>query len=307
MALDQGTRDDITGIIGSDDVVLFMKGKRRLPQCGFSATVVGILDQLVDKYTTVDVLSQPEIRQGIKEFSNWPTIPQLYVKGEFVGGCDIVKDLFAQGELETMLGMSAEIPAPTLTISEGALGALESAREADEPKILRFEIAAGFRYGLAFDEKRDGDVEITIGDYAVVLDRMTARQADGTTIDFVESAGGGGFKITNPNEPPRVKKMVAADLKAKLDAKEALTLVDVRTTDEVAIANITAARHFDPEMQAELLAMSKDATIVFHCHHGGRSQNVAEHFVAQGFQNIYNLEGGIDAWAVQVDSSIARY
>lgn len=307
MALEETVKNDLDQIIGSDKVVLFMKGKRRLPQCGFSAQVVGILDSLVDSYTTVDVLSRPDIRQGIKEFSNWPTIPQLFVGGEFVGGCDIVKDLFAKGELEGLLGVKAELPTPSIEISDAALGALESARGADEAKLVRFEIGNGFTYGLAFDDKREGDVEVTASDYTIVLDRMTARAADGTKIDFVEAAGGGGFKITNPNEPPRVKQMGAATLKAKLDASEPITLVDVRPPDEVAVASISAARPFDPHMQAELFSLPKDTAIVFHCHHGGRSQNVAEHFVAKGFSNIYNLEGGIDAWSVQVDSSVPRY
>src|SRR5687768_1701046 len=92
MPLSDSTRNQLSQMIGSDRVVLFMKGNRGMPQCGFSATVVGILDELVPAYKTVDVLADPAVRDGIKELSNWPTIPQLYVGGEFVGGCDIVKD-----------------------------------------------------------------------------------------------------------------------------------------------------------------------------------------------------------------------
>jgi monothiol glutaredoxin len=86
--------------ISGSDVVLFMKGTPVFPQCGFSAAVVQILTELGVKFKGVDVLKDPEIRQGIKEFSNWPTIPQLYVKGEFVGGCDIVREMFESDELE---------------------------------------------------------------------------------------------------------------------------------------------------------------------------------------------------------------
>jgi monothiol glutaredoxin len=86
--------DRIKADIASNDVVLYMKGTPAMPQCGFSATVVHILDHVGVKYKGVNVLADPEIRQGIKDFSNWPTIPQLYVKGEFVGGCDIVKEMF---------------------------------------------------------------------------------------------------------------------------------------------------------------------------------------------------------------------
>ena len=89
--------------IASNDVVLFMKGTPVFPQCGFSAAVVQILSELGVKFKGVNVLADDEIRQGIKEFSNWPTIPQLYVKGEFVGGCDIVREMFEEDELGPFL------------------------------------------------------------------------------------------------------------------------------------------------------------------------------------------------------------
>lgn len=97
------TRTRIEEILKSNRVVLFMKGDRRFPQCGFSATVVQILDELLPDYVTVNVLEDPEIREGIKEYSSWPTIPQLYVAGEFQGGCDIVIDMYRSGELQEKL------------------------------------------------------------------------------------------------------------------------------------------------------------------------------------------------------------
>lgn len=89
--------------ISNDDVVLYMKGSPVFPQCGFSATVVQVLEHMQVPFQAYDVLQDPELRQGIKEFSDWPTIPQLYVKGEFVGGCDIVREMFTSGELKEML------------------------------------------------------------------------------------------------------------------------------------------------------------------------------------------------------------
>lgn len=90
--------------VNSHPVVLFMKGTPQFPQCGFSATVIQVLKQSgLSKVAAFNVLDSEELRQGIKEFSNWPTIPQLYIKGEFVGGCDIVKELFETGELQSML------------------------------------------------------------------------------------------------------------------------------------------------------------------------------------------------------------
>jgi len=92
-------QDRIRNDITENEVVLFMKGTPVFPQCGFSAAVVEILSELGVKFKGVNVLADPEIRQGIKEFSNWPTIPQLYVKGEFVGGCDIIREMFEADEL----------------------------------------------------------------------------------------------------------------------------------------------------------------------------------------------------------------
>jgi monothiol glutaredoxin len=96
-------QDRIAQDVAQNEVLLFMKGTPVMPQCGFSAAVVHILSELGVKFKAVNVLADAEVRQGIKEFSNWPTIPQLYVKGEFVGGCDIVKEMFEQGELDAFL------------------------------------------------------------------------------------------------------------------------------------------------------------------------------------------------------------
>lgn len=101
--MDDSLRQRINGIIGGHKVVLFMKGTKHFPQCGFSGAVVQVLNANKASYETVNVLADPAIREGIKEFTNWPTIPQLYIDGEFVGGADIVRDLHMKGELGAML------------------------------------------------------------------------------------------------------------------------------------------------------------------------------------------------------------
>ncbi|MBM2577048.1 Grx4 family monothiol glutaredoxin [Jannaschia sp. Os4] len=98
---DAATR--IEDMVKASDVVLFMKGTKAMPQCGFSAKVAGVLNYMEVEYGDVNVLEDADIRQGIKDFSDWPTIPQLYVKGEFVGGCDIVTEMVLSGELDDML------------------------------------------------------------------------------------------------------------------------------------------------------------------------------------------------------------
>ena len=97
----------IDQLVKSNDIIRFMKGTALFPQCGFSSRAVAILDRLGASYETVDVLQDPEIRQGIKEYSDWPTVPQLYVKGDFVGGSDIMMEMFESGELKQLLGTDA--------------------------------------------------------------------------------------------------------------------------------------------------------------------------------------------------------
>ena len=109
--VDSAVSQRIQQDIGDNDVVLFMKGTPVFPQCGFSAAVVQILTHMGVKFKGIDVLTDPSLRQGVKDFSNWPTIPQLYVKGEFLGGSDIVREMFETGELQTEMesrGVTAE-------------------------------------------------------------------------------------------------------------------------------------------------------------------------------------------------------
>ena len=101
--LDDTTRERIQTEVDANDVLLFMKGTPVFPQCGFSAAVIQVLSHLQVKFNSINVLEDPDIRDGIKQYSDWPTIPQLYVKGEFVGGCDIIRELYETGELKTFL------------------------------------------------------------------------------------------------------------------------------------------------------------------------------------------------------------
>jgi monothiol glutaredoxin len=139
----------------------------------------------------------------------------------------------------------------------------------------------------------------------LLFDRQSATRADGISIDFLES-GAGGFKIDNPNEPPRVRVLSVKELKAALD-KGGIELFDVRTESERAKATIPGAQHFDQAAQEKLAKLDKATPLYFHCHHGGRSQQAAEHYLRQGFKEVYNVAGGIDAWSIEVDPSVARY
>jgi len=150
-------------------------------------------------------------------------------------------------------------------------------------------------------------VEVDCDGFRVVLDPPSAPRAEGLSVDFVTGPGGTGFAIENPNEPPKVKQLSATELKAMMDRGVPFELIDVRTEQERAAARIAGSRRLDQETHDYLVALDRDATIVFHCHFGGRSQSAAEHFLQQGFRNVYNLRGGIDAWSQLVDPSVPRY
>src|ERR1700759_5363845 len=134
MTLDPETRKKIESLVASDPVVLFMKGSRSFPQCGFSASVVNILNTLVPKYTTVNILADADIRGGMKEFSDWPTFPQLFIKGEFVGGADIVRQMHESGDLEKKLeGLVAAAKPPKVAVSARAASELGAALKEGSP------------------------------------------------------------------------------------------------------------------------------------------------------------------------------
>jgi monothiol glutaredoxin len=307
MPLTDQRRAELDALVHSKKVLLFMKGNRNFPACGFSATVVGILKQLTKDYDTVNILEDPAIREGMKEYSSWPTFPQLYVDGQFVGGCDIVKDMFAQGELQKLLGVEVKpVAPPKVTITAAAAKAFADAAADAGDDVLRLEIDPDFNYDLHFGPKADGDVAVKSGDLTLHVARASAGRADGMTVDFVDGPSGPAFKIDNPNEPPHVKRIGAKELKALLDAGK-IELFDVRPDDERALASIAQAKKLDAAGQKHLSGLKKDAAIALHCHHGGRSRSAAEQLLREGFTNVFNLEGGIEAWSRDVDPTVPRY
>lgn len=306
MALNEATRKRIATLVSENKVVLFMKGSRQAPQCGFSAKVVQILDQFLPAYQTFDVLSSPEIREGIKEFSKWPTIPQLYIDGQLIGGSDIVTELNASGELRGLLSESVSEPAlPTLRVSEKAAKALASFLMDAAGDSLHLKIDAQFQNDLFLGPREPGDIEILVGGLALLVDRASAARADGLSIDFVDGDNG-GFKIENPNQPPSVKQLSAPELKAMLDRGEVI-LFDVRPEAERALASIAQARSLSAAGKEYLLGLDRATAVAFQCHHGMRSQNAAEEVLREGFRSVYNLKGGIEAWSQLVDPSVPRY
>jgi monothiol glutaredoxin len=308
MPLNEALRSRLQSLIAADEVVLFMKGNRARPQCGFSASVVQVLDELVPSYQTVDVLADPEVRDGIKELSAWPTIPQLYVRGEFVGGADIVREMHGSGELEGLLGVARkEIVPPRITVTPRAAAVFrEATADAGPDDVIRLSISPRFEHDLGVEAARPGDVRVEVEGLCFVLDRMSAGRAEGLSFDYVEQGGQAGFKIENPNAPPQVQQIGPGELHSLL-AAGLVHLYDVRSPQEREIARIAGSTLLDPAVRDQILGLPRDTQLVFHCHHGGRSQQAAEYFLDQGFTRVANLRGGIEAWSREVDPEVPRY
>lgn len=222
--MDAKLKERIDKMVEDSPVFLFMKGTPSFPQCGFSNQVNQILKAYDVPYDSANVLDDPDVRNGIKEYSDWPTIPQLYIKGEFVGGCDIVRESWESGELTEQIQ-------------------------------------------AAFPDR----------------------------------------KVMAPKAPAKPKNIDPAQASAMLK-EEGTRFLDVRMPEETEIASVDGFERLDQALAQQILENEdKETPLVFICHFGGRSAQAAEYFASQGFQTVYNVVGGIDAWAQTVDSSIARY
>lgn len=299
MSLDNATRERIEAMVRDNAVLLFMKGNRQGPQCGFSATVVRILDTLIPDYTTADVLQDADLRNGIKTFSSWPTIPQLYVGGEFIGGCDIIQELFTNGELQQTLGVetTSTDASPEINVTAAATEALKQvvSERAPEGHTVHLQIDARFQSHLSLAPPEVGEIEILGPGVSIFLDPMSANRADGVQIDVIETSDGTGFHIENPNAP-QINLLAPEELQEWLDSDTPFELLDVRTPEERAVSSIDTSVLLTAEEAARIESLPRQTPLIFYCKMGGRSQQAAEYFSQKGFTEVFNLVGGIDAW-----------
>ena len=303
------TRTRIEQILATHPVVLFMKGSPKAPQCGFSAKAVGILDGLVPGYAHFDVLMDPEIREGIKEFGNWPTIPQLYVGGELLGGSDIIGQMHDSGELNAALGLPPpDRTPPALEISERAAEAIRSAlADADDGDVLHMAVDPRFNARFELRPASGREIVAEAAGLRVHFDLASAPRARGLKIDWAEDERGAGLSIHNPNAPPAVKAMDVQQLHDHLVAGT-IDVVDTRPPHARSIAPFPYPHEvLDEESRERLEQLPKDVPLAFLCHHGHSSRQAAEYFRTLGFHDVYNIEGGIDAWSVRIDPTVPRY
>ncbi|MFC6840384.1 Grx4 family monothiol glutaredoxin [Xanthomonas theicola] len=308
MSLDPALRSRIETLLSSNRVVLFMKGQPGMPQCGFSAKAVGALNELGVDFAHVNVLADQDIREGIKIYGDWPTIPQLYVDGELVGGSDIILQMAGSGELSALLGVEApDRTPPSITITDAAADMLRGAL-ADAPgATLALAIDAQFQPNFQLLPTDPNAIAAESNGLRVQFDPASARRAGGITIDWVDDLRGRGLAIDNPNAPKPVQDLGPRDADDRVRAG-GLILVDVRPPEERARAAVNVPfRTLDGDQRAQLEALPKDTALAFLCHHGGRSAQTAEQFRALGFTHVHNVAGGIDAWADDVDGSVPKY
>ncbi|MDX1381363.1 MAG: Grx4 family monothiol glutaredoxin [Xanthomonadales bacterium] len=307
MELSDTVKGKIEDYVHGHKVVLFMKGTRQQPMCGFSARTVAALDSLLPDYATVNVLDDPEVREGIKVYGNWPTIPQLYIDGELVGGCDIVLNMLNSGELHQTLGLAApDRTPPQVEVTPGAAEKIREAMQGHEGIALHFQVDANWEAQFNLAPPQGHEIATESNGIRILMDIATAQRARGAVIDWVSTVQGEGLAIELPQAPPPVRQMSVAELAEKLQ-NEAVTLVDVRGETDRALASIEGSLVLDRETMEQLERMPKDTALAFLCHHGNASMGAAEYFRKQGFTNVSNVVGGIHAWSMEVDPSVPTY
>lgn len=309
MPLSPETRARIETLLAAHVVVLFMKGTPHGPSCGFSAKAAGILNGLVPDYMHVDVLADPDMREGIKEFGQWPTIPQLYVRGALVGGSDIIEQMLNAGELHALLGLPApDRTPPQIHISERAAAMIGQAlANAGDGSGLHLSVDPRFQARFELKPVSGQEIVAESAGIRVHLDLASAPRANGLRVDWVEGERGSGLAIDNPNAPPPVKSLTVQELHDRIIAG-AIDVIDCRPAHARALAPFPHPHEvLDEDSQERLTALPRDLPLAFLCHHGHSSRQAAEHFRQLGFHDLYNIEGGIDAWSVQIDPRLPRY
>ncbi|WP_027485255.1 Grx4 family monothiol glutaredoxin [Rhodanobacter sp. OR87] len=307
MSLDSATRERIETLLKDHRVVLFMKGNRSQPMCGFSAAATNTLNELLPEYHTVNVLDDPEIREGIKAYGEWPTIPQLYVEGELVGGADIIRQMYGSGELHQLFGITApDRTPPDITITDAAAEAIRQGTANAQGMALHLEIGPDHSAGFQLAAAGEHDIVATANGLQIHFDPASAQRAKGIVIDWVSTVQGEGLSLKFPGAV-EIKPLSVQQLQQRLAAND-ITLIDVRPAAGRAMAApLAQARVLEEEGYESLAGLPKDTALAFICHHGMSSRDMAERFAAHGFSNLHNVEGGMDAWAGEIDPGVPRY
>ena len=238
-------------------IVLFMKGSKAEPQCGFSAKVVSILEGIIDSFHTVDVLLDSQLKEDLKIFSDWPTFPQLFVNKEFIGGCDLVEQLFYSGELYELLGgkKGEKDTMPDIHVSEEAAVVIKEGVDRSENEVLHLTIDQSFNHDFQIAPRDPSRTCVLAGGVEIHLDRDSLNRASNLKIGMTDSDKGYGFEIFNPNAGTSFKDISVQKLKEWKDSGEEFFLFDVRTMEERQIARLQDSIFLD-ESAVETIKIS---------------------------------------------------
>lgn len=307
MNLNESTRDRIDGLVKGNKVMLFMKGTPQQPLCGFSARTVAALNSVWPEFTSVNVLDDEEIREGIKAYGNWPTIPQLYVDGELVGGCDIVLSMVNSGELHQQLGLpKPDRSPPDITLTDAAAEKIREAMQGHDGMELHLVIGEDWDGQFNLGPAQGDEISAESNGITVLMDLGTSQRARGAVIDWIKTLNGEGLSLKLPSAPPAVVQISVQELAERMK-EEAFRLIDVRNEEERSKACIEGSVLLDQPLIEELNQLSRDTELTFICHHGNRSLGAAEYFRKQGFTRLNNVSGGMDAWSQEIDPNVPRY
>lgn len=292
------TKQAIETLVQNNTCVLFMKGNPTHPQCGFSSNTVGILKELVgEDFTYCNVLEDNEMREGIKEYGNWPTIPQLYINNELVGGNDIVTEMFNTGELQSMLNLPQPSREPAkINISDKAVENILKGTENMGLNVLMLSIDGQFTTRFSIEEPKGYEVVTVCGDIKIYMDVGTAKRAEGIEINWVEDLQGAGLVIKNPNEPQAVIQIAKQELSKGIKEGRYNHIYDTRTEQQYNAQAIPGSKRLDKENMKQIEGLEKNIPLVFVCEVGNTSQGACEFYRKKGYSQVNNLVGGVAGW-----------
>ena len=294
------TTQRIEKMLDENPVFLFMKGNPQTPMCGFSSNTVKILkDMIGDNFGSFNVLEDPEIREGIKAYGQWPTIPQLYVNKELVGGNDIISEMFNTGELHELLNLKQpDRTPPQIDITDEALNHIKEGLKDMGDHQLFLSVDDEFNTRFSLEMPKGYEIIAAVGDLNVYMDIGTAKRSNGIEISWLDELQGSGLRIKNPNEPPAVQDLSVAELQDWFATDiENPNIYDVRSVDKIAEGTVDHAVRLDKAAIESIENMPKDTPLVFVCQVGQSSMSAAEYFRKKGYTKVFNLTGGYNAWS----------
>lgn len=307
------TKDAIREIVESETLVVFAKGTKEAPRCGFSSRAIETLRATGKPFKVIDTLADPTCRPALVSYSDWPTTPQIFVKGELIGGHDILMEMAAEGEFQKQVAeafgeeyKAPQVEACPVEVTEAARTAVKGFMESPGD-LLRLKVDAvngEAAFSLDLDTRVTmNDTRWAVGDLNVVCSRASRALFDTVRIDWVEKDGGGGFSVKEIGEAPAIPEALeidGAELKQILDnPPEKLVIVDVREDDEWKSGHAPNAKHLPLsrlEKEWEAAGLAKDAPIIVYCAKGARSLKAVNFLREKGLAKARSLTGGLGSF-----------